>query len=154
PRALTREHAMSSSYPTGRNKYLPAVAAAILLVFPLTAWSGATTKPAAGVEGSWAFRQVGLYDSKTMIFTFAKGPDGSVEAVFDSRERRLRQEFSAVTAPDGKVWIKEKGVPIFEAQLSADKAFLEGKVMWSGAWQPIKLARLDKRPEFPRPQES
>jgi pimeloyl-ACP methyl ester carboxylesterase len=129
------------------------VAVAVILTVPFTALCGTQTDASADVTGIWLHRYVDHLHSETMVFTFAKQPNGSLVATIDFPERRNQQKFSSVVVEGGKVRIKEYGIQtVFEAQLSADGSSLDGKVLM-GAWRPITLKRVHQRVRFPRPQE-
>jgi pimeloyl-ACP methyl ester carboxylesterase len=135
-----------------RSKHIVVVALG-LLALPFAALSQTPADSSKGAHGIWLYRYVDHLMSQTMILTFSKQPDDSVVATIDFPEARRQQKFSVVAVDGDKVQIKEYGLSIFEAQVSADGSCLEGKLQMAGTWLPIKLKRLDQSPEFRRPQE-
>jgi pimeloyl-ACP methyl ester carboxylesterase len=107
-----------------------------------------------GVEGVWLYRGFTHLSSETLVFTFKKQAGGKLVARIDLPELRRQQNFSIVTAKDTKVEIREFGLnSVFEAEVTADGARLEGKVLMGGSWRPLQLTRIKEMPELRRPQE-
>jgi pimeloyl-ACP methyl ester carboxylesterase len=109
---------------------------------------------AGTVEGTWLFVRRTHLSSVTILVTFSKKGD-SFGATIDYPELRMDQKFSFVAVKDDTVVINEFGFsPIFEAKMTGEKkSTLEGKMLYGNIWRPMALTRLEKRPEFPRPQE-
>lgn len=119
------------------------------------AW-GAAPPPPNRAEGTWIYMLgVSPYGGAVGFLTLQKGAKGGLKATFEDPQSRRTQNFFFVAVKRRNVQILEYGItPIFDANLSADGATLDGKLMAGGAWRALKLYRFKgRRPMFPRPQE-
>jgi pimeloyl-ACP methyl ester carboxylesterase len=133
---------------------LPASAAVFLVLTLLAGWTAAATAEQA-IAGSWqgALKTGGI--ELRIVFHFAKSADGQLTATMDSPDQGAKDiKIDSVTRDGDRLTLESRIVQgRFEGTLTADGGRLKGQWKQSGLSLPLELVRLEKKPDYRRPQD-
>jgi pimeloyl-ACP methyl ester carboxylesterase len=139
-----------------RTRILPAFLAALWLAAPHLAFSDdAPQADSSSIVGVWqGSLKVGGIELR-LLLRFAKDGENGFKASLDSPDQGAKGiPADAVSFDKGAVKVEIKKIKgVYEGTLSTDGTNIKGTWKQTGPALPLDLKRLDKEPDFSRPQE-
>jgi fermentation-respiration switch protein FrsA (DUF1100 family) len=139
-----------------RSRILPAICAALCLAGThLRAGEEAPKSDARSIVGVWqGTLKVGGTELR-VLFRFAKDGEAGLKASLDSPDQGAKGiPADTATFEQGVVQVEIKKIMgAYQGKLDKDGVAIQGTWKQAGGVMPLELKRLDKEPDFSRPQE-
>jgi fermentation-respiration switch protein FrsA (DUF1100 family) len=139
-----------------RTRILPAILASLWLAAAhLRADEAAPDPDAPSIVGVWqGTLKVGGIELRVLL-RFSKDGEDGLKASLDSPDQGAKGiPADAVSFDKGAIKVEIKRIKgVYEGTLSKDGASIQGTWKQTGPALPLELKRLDKEPDFSRPQE-
>ncbi len=107
------------------------------------------------VAGHWQGHLTSGVVSLRIVFNIAKSPEGQLTATMDSPDQGAKGlQIEAASREGNHLKLEAHRIGgVYEGTISDDGTKIEGEWRQSGQVLPLNLARLEKEPDYRRPQE-